>query len=64
MQSICVVADYLLAYARLFQPGNSQLHATLGSLLAAIDRYESSIKAFESAIAVAETEEDHETICL
>lgn len=48
----------------IVQPDNSQLHATLGSLLAAIDRYDSSIKAFESAISVAKAQKDEVTIGL
>lgn len=46
----------------IIQPDNSQLHATFGSLLAAIDRYDSSIKAFEAAISVAKAQDDHATI--
>lgn len=44
------------------QPDNSQLHATLGSLLAAINRYDNSIKAFERAISVAKAQEDQVAI--
>lgn len=59
-----ITTNWLVAVCLIVQPDNSQLHATLGSLLAAINRYDNSIKAFERAISVAKAQEDQVAIGL